>query len=656
MLNKNIIALFQLSSDYMKPDIVNYINKYCSLNYFHSINVLVKENSQIPNNSDFYKSLLNNKVFVHKGVSSHSFISNFIKNDKNGSDIAIISPYTDIEINHIDELKETLYSFDKHAISTPLTNSGLYSSYFNCLEKSSVLKTWSSVKKYLPRHDILTYCCPSIALLKRNLLNNFFNLIPSINDCDIFQLVNHYSDFIGKMGYNMILSNQSFAFNSNTETLNLYNNKGLLPGYKKILEYQSFYINPILKFAEEITGNPRKKILIDIYRINPIHNGTSEYTLTLLKHLYKPLKKKYDLTILINQKANDIFGVSKLYDNVIFKTNNLIGKKFDLTYTPFQIFDFNNLFYLHDVSPRFIVCILDIIALRCIQMRRSYHYELFNFIINYSDAITVPTNYVKEDIINFFNNKGEKIHRILLSRDKPLSNKEKELKANKLLSLPEKYIFLVGNSFPHKAIQTALRYIPKHISVVVLSSKNKVDGNVIYLESGKLPEYLIDYIYKKCSFILFPSQYEGFGLPVLASAVYGKNILLYDSSINREVTSEFGLNKNVYYFRYFEEIYKLSDILLNKLSKKEHFERTWEKVATDMMQVIDKTINKKIDTNKLIEKNHEINRLRVAFGQNNITNKFTASLRISRIKKLIERYIFPKYSLRRKAIRKIINK
>jgi len=191
---------------------------------------------------------------------------------------------------------------------------------------------------------------------------------------------------------------------------------------------------------------------------------------------------------------------------------------------------------------------------------------------------------------------------------------------------------------------------------VVLSSKNKVDGNVIYLESGKLPEYLIDYIYKKCSFILFPSQYEGFGLPVLASAVYGKNILLYDSSINREVTSEFGLNKNVYYFRYFEEIYKLSDILLNKLSKKEHFERTWEKVATDMMQVIDKTINKKIDTNKLIEKNHEINRLRVAFGQNNITNKFTASLRISRIKKLIERYIFPKYSLRRKAIRKIINK
>jgi hypothetical protein len=51
--------------------------------------------------------------------------------------------------------------------------------------------------------------------------------------------------------------------------------------------------------------------------MDPIYNGTSEHLLNLIKELYPILSKNYLVSILVNPESDFVFGVSKIYENVI---------------------------------------------------------------------------------------------------------------------------------------------------------------------------------------------------------------------------------------------------------------------------------------------------------------------------------------------------
>ena len=117
-----------------------------------------------------------------------------------------------------------------------------------------------------------------------------------------------------------------------------------------------------------------------------------------------------------------------------------------------------------------------------------------------------------------------------------------------------KYIFAVTTSFPNKNLITLLKAFQKlkssgkyqgklviagqlkgdlHNSTIAFISENNLDNEIIL--TGFISEELKTYLYNNADFIVYPSLYEGFGLPVLEAMSAGNVVLASNAASIPEV-------------------------------------------------------------------------------------------------------------------------
>ena len=89
--------------------------------------------------------------------------------------------------------------------------------------------------------------------------------------------------------------------------------------------------------------------------------------------------------------------------------------------------------------------------------------------------------------------------------------------------------------------ETFVWNIPEVREIRKLVSEKGLEGDVIF--PGYIPDNLLSRYYSGCDFFVFPSLYEGFGLPVLEAMQCGAPLLLSRSSSIPEVAGE-----NAFYF------------------------------------------------------------------------------------------------------------
>jgi hypothetical protein len=162
----------------------------------------------------------------------------------------------------------------------------------------------------------------------------------------------------------------------------------------------------------------------------------------------------------------------------------------------------------------------------------------------------------------------------------------------------------VGNHFPHKSLFNALENIDEKYTLVILSSFTGYRNNEFHIKSGKLTDQIVESLFANSDLLIFPSQYEGFGLPVLAAVNHEKPILLYDSQINRELAKIYNFGSKVQFFTYFENLNKSIENVLNKMNSYKHnvVKRTWKDVAKEYAGVIDREMKKTVDEKKIFER------------------------------------------------------
>jgi glycosyltransferase involved in cell wall biosynthesis len=122
-----------------------------------------------------------------------------------------------------------------------------------------------------------------------------------------------------------------------------------------------------------------------------------------------------------------------------------------------------------------------------------------------------------------------------------------ELLSHKVSNLEKNSFFLyVGLSYPHKNIDFMIESFLKSKTKkkLVICGKNHKIGelkNVEYL--GFVKDVDLSYLYSNCAAFIFPSLYEGFGLPILEALSFGSKVF----SSNAGSLSEFS-DKFVNYF------------------------------------------------------------------------------------------------------------
>lgn len=372
-----------------------------------------------------------------------------------------------------------------------------------------------------------------------------------------------------------------------------------------------------------------KKILINALQLNNKNSGVQYYTRNLINAIGKP---EYNFTIqsLVSKnylKENDC--ITPIFINFysqnrfkrIYLENFILPKKlykenFSLyhatNYVLPYFLKFSNVLTIHDLLT------FDFPEL-CQNRSVLYFKKFIPRSIKNANAIIVPSQVVKKDILRYFREASEKIHVIyhgVNSIFKKERSKDELTRIKIKYQLPDKYILFVGNIEPKKNLEGVLmafhqiRNKTGHLLVIAGKKgwkyKNvfrtvhslKLHNKVVF--TGYFPEHDLPALYSMADLFVFPSIYEGFGIPPLEAMACEVPVLVSNKGSLPEITGGKCVQVNPYDV---EDIAKnmyrlLIDDELRKKSVKEGRQWvkqfTWERTAEQTLKVYHSVLDKEI--------------------------------------------------------------
>lgn len=184
-----------------------------------------------------------------------------------------------------------------------------------------------------------------------------------------------------------------------------------------------------------------------------------------------------------------------------------------------------------------VVTIHDLIFLRLPQYFNIFDRLIYYYKIKYackkSDKIIAISNQTKSDIMELFKIEPKKIEVVYQSCNSVFKNQNKNI-IKKDLGLPKNYILYVSSIEERKNLLSLIKVlkIMKSKNLVVIGNgkdykkkcvnyikNNNLQKRIFFMHNLNLEEIAI--AYRNASILVYPSIYEGFGIPIL-EALYSK--------------------------------------------------------------------------------------------------------------------------------------
>lgn len=238
-----------------------------------------------------------------------------------------------------------------------------------------------------------------------------------------------------------------------------------------------------------------------------------------------------------------------------------------------------------------------------------------------ANAIITCSNNSKREIVKYLNIPAEKIHVVYNAVDAKrfhnnYSHEEIRL-TQKKYKLPEQYFLYLGTLEPRKNVTglieayNELLKVGQKIPKLVVAGKKGWDYEDIFQKVKAL--YLHEFVFfpgyvedadvpklmKGATAFVFPSWYEGFGMPPLEAMACGVPVIASNTSALPEVVGDAGLLVDPFSVKEISEAMQalinneeLRNVLVQKgLNRAKAF--TWEKAAEKVMQVYESLLDKR---------------------------------------------------------------
>jgi GT2 family glycosyltransferase len=504
--------------------------------------------------------------------------------------ILLLNSDTELTDGCIDEMKAVIETSDRHGAVSPRSNNASiqtfpYSSEVDFVKSYDV---WNKNKHHLPRYHIIPTCVGFCMLIRYELIKRY-GMFSEIYGKG-YNEENDFCSRINRFGYSSVSSNHSFVFHHSSrsftenekivlEDKNRIKLDHIYPEYKQSIEL--FHKkNSQLKYEKSFFY--KKKLLFDLQDITAHHNGTSEFAIRILNGIYC-INSYFELYILISRKSF-CFHKSELPSavNVIYLENQE-EIFFDLTFRPMQFFTPESLEKIQSISNKLVFVMQDIITIRTNYLSNSSLIDTFSKSLEAADKIITISNFVHDDLNSYFNNSinTKVIHHGLDENISPSHDKN--------------YILIVGNKFHHKSVVECINEISNlkfNFKVLGVDSQSHGYDHIEFIPSGKLSNNEINELYKNCSLIIYPSSYEGFGLPICHSIRFSKHIICFENQLNLELKEYFGFFKGISLIQSFRDLGKCIESLQEQnippFEIKENF--TWKNKAHEYYSTLKKVL------------------------------------------------------------------
>ncbi|EDZ62399.1 glycosyl transferase, group 1 [Sulfurimonas gotlandica GD1] len=344
------------------------------------------------------------------------------------------------------------------------------------------------------------------------------------------------------------------------------------------------------------------------------YGGISRYFVELVKK-FDSLNQKYSLPVYYSNNVylEDIKKIKPFQENKFSKKlfsymGRLIMKKY-IKENSFDIFHptYYDPYFLKSLQKPYVLTIYDFMHEKFKDMFSSKDMNIAwkKECAMKADRIIAISENTKQDIIKYYGISADKIDVVYLSSSLKIINEDLEL------SLPEKYILFVGNRSRYKNFNAFIKavapllYEENELNVICAGggafSKDeemnlKELGIMEKVKYFNIDDKILANLYQKAICFVFPSLYEGFGIPVLEAFNCGCPVALSNQGSLPEVGGDaveyFDPNslesilravKSLYYDNSRrEELKQLGTIQAKKFS--------WEKTAQQTIAVYNKLL------------------------------------------------------------------
>ena len=300
------------------------------------------------------------------------------------------------------------------------------------------------------------------------------------------------------------------------------------------------------------------------------YGGISRYFYELMNNFSKMDGIEFELPIhfsnnqylisadFINVKTvfpNVVLGIKNYYTRYLNSKNLLKSKSFILN-NQFDLMHptYYNPYFLDLIKNKpFVITIHDLTfeKYRHLIKYNDYSKDIRKKIFNSASKIIAVSENTKKDIIEYYNIDPQKIKVVYHGNSLKINQKTKVSQLK--LKIPKEYLLFVGNRKGYKNFNNFIRAAAllirtnKNLNVLCagggkfkesemkLFNNLRISKNIKYI---KVNDLILSQIYNNAAAFVFPSFYEGFGLPILEAFACECPVILSNSSCFPEIAGE----------------------------------------------------------------------------------------------------------------------
>jgi glycosyltransferase involved in cell wall biosynthesis len=392
----------------------------------------------------------------------------------------------------------------------------------------------------LPDYYVTTECLSPCFLIRRELVAN---LAPTIEGwVDTRGLFAEYTVRARRLGFRTVISNRTVV----RLDLPAADSAEVQPDIKDVAVIRSTF--PELErarrefsraevFEDELLVSQffdgPERWLLDGRNLAARVNGTATAILGICGGLHAA-RRDSETTLWVTASAADYHGLERRYAGwriITSPPEDRFGAALRLT-QPWQLTDALD---LHALAPVNVFVMLDSIAWDVVYPAFGTPEKTWRYVAAYADGLLFISEFSRQRFeARFALSPSVRSGVVHLSLDP--ANYAADV-GHSVESDP--YWLFVGNSYDHKFLTPTLdlitRAFPGKRLIAVGERGPKRGPRVTQLESGKTDEPRMQALYANAEIVVFPSFYEGFGLPVVNALAYGRTVVARDSALVREI-------------------------------------------------------------------------------------------------------------------------
>jgi GT2 family glycosyltransferase/glycosyltransferase involved in cell wall biosynthesis len=437
-----------------------------------------------------------------------------------------------------------------------------------------------------------------------------------------------------RCGYRAVLANHAYVWHEGEQSLGASssskrlveaaNRKILLARYPEYASLTASWSQGVETTAEKLLPtlvpgpDGRLDIAFDASHFGSYHNGTIKGGIQVIQYMSR-VATHFNLHVLCERAAYDFHGLA---ETDVKRVDPHGPERFAAIFRIGQPFDWEALLRLSQKSAVIGVFMLDTIALDCGHLHDPEVARMWDFVFKHADFVVYNSAFTARQFELRFpdarNMRSVVSHHSLNTRDylPPLaSGPEDEL----IAALPQNYVLVAGNQYPHKAVGDAANRIAAalpNLPVVALGvtkddlqlhgagagqpaplgpRNTKLDNlpNLHGLLVGQISDAAMIELQSRARVVVMPSHYEGFGIPLLNALALQRPFIARRLPPLVEINEGLGRDPNVHFFDTTDD---LIDLLRDPPEWRDrpdtpHLAQDGERTARDLVSIIEDAIS-----------------------------------------------------------------